>query len=125
MQAYQDKFQIGAIHQKVATTYKSHRRVFDSKLNSFFQAANLALTELEKLWKARTEKRQENATRRAGEAAKEKKEKAAQERRIAQQEKEDPGSVQKKAQADAAEAARAQLYMSEGRGGVFFQNVKS
>ena len=70
MRAYQDKVQIGVIDQKVATTYKSHRRVFDSKLNSFSQAANLALTELEKLWKARTEKRQENATRRAGEAAK-------------------------------------------------------
>ena len=102
MRAYKAGVGIKDIDHEVATTYKSHRRVFDSVLNTFLMQSERSLTERERRWQARTAKRRENDARRAVESAKEKKNKVARERRIAHDERADPNGQQKKQQVSAA-----------------------
>ena len=59
MRAYQDGVGIDTLDKSVSTTYKSHRKVFDSS-GRLVASKERALTALEKKWQAREEVRARN-----------------------------------------------------------------
>ena len=108
MHAYEDGVSTAEIEKAVSTTYKSHRRVFDSTL-SLVLPQHRTLTALEAKWAARTAKRKETEARRADEHRKEVRNKKARERRIARESKLDADGSKKKSRVADADAAREKL----------------